>query len=71
MEAFADHGEVDGDQVTTRYDDAERVMADLAAVGIDYDDVIATLEQEGVEKFVTSWNELLDTVSGQLEAAAK
>lgn len=71
MDAFADHGEVDGDQVTTRYDDAERVMADLAAVGIDYDDVIATLEQEGVEKFVTSWNELLDTVSGQLEAAAK
>ena len=46
-------------------------MADLAAVGIDYDDVIAALEQEGVDKFVTSWNELLDTVSGQLEAATK
>jgi transaldolase len=71
MEAFADHGEVDGDQVTTRYGDADQVMADLAAVGIDYDDVIATLEQEGVDKFVASWNELLGTVSEQLEAAAK
>ena len=44
-------------------------MADLAAVGIDYDDVIAVLEKEGVDKFVESWNELLDTVSGQMEAA--
>jgi len=67
--AFADHGEVDGDQVTTKYGDAEQVMADLAAVGIDYDDVIAVLEQEGVEKFVKSWNELLDTVSEQMETA--
>ena len=67
--AFADHGEVEGDQVTAKYDDAERVMADLAAVGIDYDDVIAVLEQEGVEKFVKSWNELLDTVSEQMETA--
>ncbi|MFC6285131.1 transaldolase [Nocardioides sp. GCM10027113] len=69
MEAFADHGEVDGDQVTTQYDDAEQVMAALAEVGIDYDDVIATLEQEGVDKFVASWDELLETVQGQLEAA--
>jgi transaldolase len=70
LEAFADHGEIDGgDTVTTRYDDAQRVMDDLAVVGIDYDDVIAVLEREGVDKFVASWNELLETVQGQLEAA--
>jgi transaldolase len=69
LQAFADHGEVDGDQVTTRYADAQKVMDDLAAVGIDYDDVISVLEQEGVDKFVASWNELLDTVSGQMAAA--
>jgi transaldolase len=69
LEAFADHGELAGDQVTTKYDDADQVMADLAEVGIDYDDVIAVLEKEGVDKFVASWNELLDTVRGQLEAA--
>ncbi|WP_110183353.1 transaldolase [Nocardioides solisilvae] len=71
MQAFADHGAVDGDQVTTRYDDAEATMAALAAAGIDYDDVIATLEREGVDKFVASWEELLDTVRGQLDAAGR
>jgi transaldolase len=71
LEAFADHGEVDGDQVTTQYDDAQRVMDELAAVGIDYDDVIEVLEREGVEKFEKSWQELLDTVRGQMEGAEK
>jgi transaldolase len=69
LEAFADHGEVDPDAVTGHYDDAQKVMDDLAAVGIDYDDVIAVLEKEGVDKFVGSWNDLLKTVSGQMEAA--
>ena len=71
LEAFADHGEVDGDQVTTMYDHAQQVMDDLRAVGIDYDDVIATLEQEGVDKFSKSWQELLDTVSEQMDSAKK
>ena len=44
-------------------------MKDLADAGIDYDDVIATLEEEGVEKFVKSWNELLETVKKNLEGA--
>jgi transaldolase len=69
MHAFADHGEVDGDQVTTRYAEAQQVMDDLAKVGIDYDDVIAVLEREGVEKFVASWDELVETVRGQLANA--
>jgi transaldolase len=69
LQAFADHGEVLGDMVTTRYDEARQVMADLAKVGIDYDDVITTLEREGVEKFVASWNQLVETVKNQLEGA--
>ena len=51
------------------YDHAQQVMDDLKAVGIDYDDVIATLEQEGVDKFSKSWQELLDTVSEQMDSA--
>ena len=66
MQAFADHGEVEGDQVTTKYAEAQQVMDDLARVGVDYDDVIETLEREGVEKFVASWDELVTTVKGQL-----
>jgi transaldolase len=69
IHAFADHGEVRGDTITGYYDDARKVMADLAAVGIDYDDVVDTLEREGVEKFAASWNELLEGVTKSLEAA--
>jgi transaldolase len=69
LRAFADHGEPDGDQVTTKYSEAQQVMDDLATVGIDYDDVIEVLEREGVEKFEKSWSELQETVKGQLEQA--
>src|SRR3954451_16308319 len=69
MLAVADHGEVLGDMVTTKYDEARQVMADLAKVGVDYDDVIATLEREGVDKFAASWDQLAETVKDQLEDA--
>jgi transaldolase len=69
LDAVRDHGEIKGDQVRPHYDDARSVMKDLADAGIDYDDVIEVLEREGVEKFETSWNELLETVSKSLAAA--
>jgi transaldolase len=69
LQAFADHGEVNGDQVTGHYDDARAVMEQLDAAGISYDDVIATLEREGVEKFVKSWDQLIETVKDNLSAA--
>jgi transaldolase len=67
--AVKDHSEIIGDQVRPNYDDARAVMKSLADAGIDYDDVIKTLEDEGVEKFVKSWNELLETVEKNLEGA--
>ncbi len=70
MDAVADHGEVTGDRVRPFYDDAEDTMAALAAAGIDYDDVIAVLIREGVDKFVKSWQDLLGTVEKSLSAAA-
>ena len=69
LDAVRDHGEITGDQVRPNYDHARQVMKDLADAGIDYDDVIAVLEEEGVEKFVKSWNELLATVKESLEGA--
>lgn len=66
IEAFADHGEVRGDTVTGTYEQARQVLDDLAELGIDYDDVVATLEREGVEKFEASWLELLRGVEAQL-----
>ncbi len=69
MEAFADHGEVRGDTVHGTYDDARDVIAALEREGVSYDDVVADLESEGVDKFDSSWAELLDTVSNELDKA--
>ena len=35
------------------------MFATLEALGIDYDDVVQVLEDEGVSKFEASWNEML------------
>lgn len=69
LQATFDHGVIAGDAVTGSYDEARGVLAELDALGISYDEVTALLEKEGVEKFIVSWNELLDTVSAALEAA--
>jgi transaldolase len=66
--AEADHGQVRGDTVRGAYDDARAHMAALKDVGVDYDDVVRVLEDEGVEKFEASWKELLDTITGELES---
>jgi transaldolase len=71
IHAFADHGETRADTITGRYDEARKVFDDLASVGVDMSDVIATLEREGVEKFEASWVELLDGVRKSLKAAAQ
>jgi len=69
LEATFDHAPLHGDAVTGSYADAQSVLDQLAAVGVDYDDVTAVLEKEGVDKFLVSWGELLDTVTAALEAA--
>ena len=73
LEAFADHGELQGgrviDQVTGRAEEAQRVFDRLRDIGIDFDDVLEVLEREGVEKFEKSWQDLVDTIEGQLEKA--
>ncbi|WP_326553009.1 transaldolase [Micromonospora sp. NBC_01813] len=70
VHAYADHGETRGDTVTGAYPAARQVLADLVEVGIDLDDVVKTLESEGVQKFEASWQELLDGVRSSLDAAA-
>ncbi|WP_163505693.1 transaldolase [Fodinicola acaciae] len=71
INATGDHGEIRGDTVTGGYDEARSTLDKLAAVGVDLDDVVKVLEDEGVEKFEVSWKQLLDTVRGQLDGGAK
>ncbi|WP_022888051.1 transaldolase [Agromyces italicus] len=69
LEATFDHGVIEGDTVTAAYAAAGSVLDALASVGVDYDDVTLLLENEGVDKFIVSWGELLDSVRIALEAA--
>lgn len=67
MDAVADHGVVTGDTVTGRSAEAQEVFDKLEAIGIDLTDVFLVLENEGVEKFEKSWQELMEATQGQLD----
>jgi len=70
MDAVADHGVITGDTVSGTADAAQQVFDALTAAGIDLPDVFKLLEDEGVEKFEKSWQELLDATQGQLDQKA-
>jgi transaldolase len=67
LHAVADHGQLRGDTIRGTYDQARKVLADMEAVGISYDDVMRVLETEAVEKFAASWHEMLASIKGQLD----
>jgi transaldolase len=69
MMAYADHG-APGTPVQKAYDDAAAVMQAIGDAGVDLDDVFRVLEEEGVKKFVDSWDELTESVRSELEAKA-
>ncbi len=71
LDATFDHGAVTGDTITRGYDDANATLNALDALGISYNEVVAVLESEGLDKFVASWKELLADVEGALAAARK
>jgi transaldolase len=65
IEAFADHGEVRGQTATEGLDRARSLWSDLAALGIDEDEVGYRLEREGVEKFADSYNGAVETIEAK------
>ena len=64
IEAFQDHGKV-ALRLTKDVDAARKLFDDLAAAGVDYDDVSVTLEREGVQKFSDSFDQLLDGIKAK------
>jgi transaldolase len=60
--AFQDHGVVRGNTLLEGIDDARALFEQLAEAGVDYEDVVATLEREGVEKFADSFRQLRDGI---------
>ena len=67
LEAFQDHGKV-RDSLEEDVDGARRTLEAFAAAGIDYDDVVETLEREGVEKFAKSFQQLFADVEAKRDA---
>ena len=61
VEAVLDHGEIE-ETLTRDVEGARKVLDDLKAAGIDYDDVVDTLEKEGVEKFADSFKDLFSDI---------
>ena len=70
--AFQDHGEVRGDTVLKGTGKAKKLLVELRDAGVDYDDVVETLELEGVQKFADAFDQITDSIRakrGQLAAA--
>jgi transaldolase len=70
LEATDDHGEIRGDAVTGTYEQARADLDALERIGISYDEVVQVLEDEGVEKFEGSWNDLLKSTEAELQRLA-
>ncbi|WP_328325468.1 MULTISPECIES: transaldolase [unclassified Streptomyces] len=70
LDATADHGEITGNAVSGTYEQARAELDAVEKLGISYDDVVQVLEDEGVEKFATSWNDLLKSTEAELQRLA-
>jgi transaldolase len=67
IDAFQDHGEVE-ETLTENLDEAHALMTALAEAGVDYEEVTATLEAEGVQKFSDSFAHLLSRIEAKRAA---
>lgn len=65
--AFAKHGQV-GPPLTADGGDAEVVLGRFRQAGVDIDALATTLQREGAQAFVKSWQELLDVIGAKSEA---
>jgi transaldolase len=61
LEALAHHGVITGDSITGTAADAQTVLDNISAVGVDLKDVFRVLENDGVAKFGASWRQLLES----------
>ena len=62
IRAFQDHGELRGDTLVEGIEEARKLLEQLREAGVDYDEVVETLEAEGVQKFADSFEELLQGI---------
>ncbi|MDJ0461752.1 transaldolase [Streptomyces sp. H27-C3] len=67
LDATADHGQITGNTIAGTYGQSRTDLDAIEKLGIAYDDVVRLLEDEGVEKFAASWNDLLKSTEAELK----
>ncbi len=70
IEAFQDHGEVRGDTVLEGVDEARDLLVQIEKAGVSYDDVVETIEAEGVQKFADSYDQIVESIRAKRGALA-
>ena len=70
IRAFQDHGRVEP-RLESGIDDALALLAALAGAGVDYDDIVAQLEHEGIQKFVDSLSKIFARLESKRQTAAR
>jgi transaldolase len=70
LQAAEDHGEITGNTIAGTYEQSRAELDAVEKLGISYDDVVQLLEDEGVEKFAASWNDLLKSTEAELKRLA-
>jgi transaldolase len=68
VEAVLDHAEIRGDTILEDVEGARACLQAFADAGIDYDEVVETLEREGVEKFAKSFRELFSDLESKRDS---
>lgn len=67
LDAVIDHGICRGNTISGKYGDAVQVFQGLSELGISLNAITTELEIDGVKKFATAWNELLENVSKAMD----
>lgn len=65
LNAVKTSGRFEGNTIIGRYEESDRVLTDLASIGIHLEEVAEKLEREGIEKFIKPWLDLIGAVEGK------
>jgi transaldolase len=68
LRLVADHGQVPADSIHGHYEESEQLFSQLRGLGVDYDDVVQKLEDDGVAAFDSAWERLGEQLAATLQA---
>jgi transaldolase len=66
LRAVAAHGVVPADSIRDTYPAAQALLDHLAVLGVDYDEVVTHLENDGITKFDAAWDLLAEQLATTL-----